>query len=56
MNKDQKLRSPKSRELLSQSMQETEDAMKEAKDIMTGKLSAKSYGSAQELFDELDAE
>ena len=56
MNKDQELRSLKNRELLSQSMRETEDAIREAKDIMTGKISAKSYGSAQELFDELDAE
>ena len=35
---------------------ETEDAMQEAKDITSGKVSAKSYSSAQELFDELDAE
>ena len=35
---------------------ETEDAIEEAKDIMAGKVQAKSYSSAQELFDELDAE
>lgn len=35
---------------------ETEAAMQEAKDIMSGKVSAKSYSSARELFDELDAE
>lgn len=35
---------------------ETEAAMQEARDIMEGRVSAKSYGSAQELFDELDAE
>ena len=31
-------------------------AIKEAKDIMSGKVEAKTYGSAKELFDELDAE
>ena len=35
---------------------ETEAAMQEARDIADGKMSAKSYGSARELFDELDAE
>lgn len=36
--------------------QETEDAMQEARDIMTGRISVKSYSSTQELFDELDEE
>lgn len=31
-------------------------AIKEAKDIMSEKVEAKTYGSAKELFDELDAE
>ena len=35
---------------------ETEAAMQEARDIMSGKVQAKSYNSARELFDELDAE
>lgn len=35
---------------------ETESAIQEAKDIMSGKVSAKSYSSARELFEELDAE
>ena len=35
---------------------DTEAAMQEARDIMSGKVQAKSYRSAQELFDELDAE
>ena len=35
---------------------ETEEAMQEARDIMSGKVEAKSYSSARELFDELDAE
>jgi len=35
---------------------ETEIAMQEAKDIMSGKVAAKSYSSARELFEELDAE
>lgn len=35
---------------------ETEDAMQEARDIMSGKIPAKSYSSARELFDELDKE
>ena len=35
---------------------ETEAAMQEARDIMSGKKKAKSYSSADELFDELDAE
>jgi len=35
---------------------ETEAAMQEARDIMSGKAQAKSYRSAQELFDELDVE
>ena len=34
---------------------ETEDAMREAREIMSGKKSAKSYSSARELLDELDA-
>ena len=35
---------------------ETEDAMQEARDIMAGKIEAKSYSSAKELFEELDEE
>ena len=35
---------------------ETEAAMKEARDIITGKVEAKSYSSAHELFAELDQE
>ena len=35
---------------------ETEAAIQEARDIMAGKKYAKSYRSARELFDELDAE
>jgi DNA-damage-inducible protein J len=35
---------------------ETEAAMQEARDIMSGKKKAKSYSSADELFKELDAE
>ena len=35
---------------------ETEAAMREARAIMSGNISAKSYSSAGELFDELDAE
>ena len=35
---------------------ETEDAIQEARDIMSGKVESKSYGSARELFKELDAE
>ena len=35
---------------------ETEAAMKEARDIMNGTISTKSYSSARELFIELDAE
>lgn len=35
---------------------ETEEAMREAREIMSGKKSVKSYSSARELFDELDAE
>ena len=35
---------------------ETEDAILEARGIMSGQISAKSYGSARELFDEFDAE
>ena len=35
---------------------ETEAAIEEARDIASGKDSAKSYRSARELFDELDAE
>ena len=36
--------------------QETEAAIQETRDIMSGKVEAKSYSSARELFDELDAE
>ena len=36
--------------------QETEQAMKEARDIIDGKVEAKSYTSARELFEELDNE
>lgn len=36
--------------------QETEAAMQEAKDIANGKIEAKAYRSAGELFAELDAE
>lgn len=35
---------------------ETELAMIEAREIMSGKLDARRYSSAKELFDELDAE
>ena len=35
---------------------ETEEAIQEARDIMSGKVSAKSYSSAKELFAELDKE
>lgn len=35
---------------------ETEEAMQEARDIMSGKVQAKSYSSAEALFKELDAE
>ena len=35
---------------------ETEAAMQETRNILSGKESAKSYSSARELFDELDAE
>ena len=35
---------------------ETEDAIQEARDIMSGKISAKSYSSSKELFAELDKE
>ena len=35
---------------------ETEAAIQETRDILSGKVQAKSYGSVQELFDELDAE
>ena len=35
---------------------ETESAMKEARDIINGKVEAKSYSSAHELFAELDQE
>ena len=35
---------------------ETEDAMQEARDILEGKVSAKTYSSARELFEELDEE
>ena len=35
---------------------ETEKALQEARDILEGKVSAKSYSSARELFEELDEE
>ncbi len=35
---------------------ETEDAMQEARDILEGKVPAKSYSSARELFEKLDKE
>ena len=35
---------------------ETEAAMQETREILSGKLTAKSYSSARELLDELDAE
>ena len=35
---------------------DTVNAINEAKDIMAGKVDAKTYGSAKELFKELDAE
>ncbi|WP_294214566.1 type II toxin-antitoxin system RelB/DinJ family antitoxin [Pseudobutyrivibrio sp.] len=35
---------------------ETEEAIQEARDIMSGKVSAKSYSSSKELFEELDEE
>ena len=35
---------------------ETEAAVSEAREIMSGKKIVKSYGSAAELFEELDAE
>ncbi len=35
---------------------ETEEAMQEARDIMSGKIDAKSYSSAKELFEELEEE
>ena len=56
MSKDKGLKSSKDREFLSGSAREMEEAIQEAKDIMTGKIASKTYGSAQELFDELDAE
>ena len=35
---------------------ETEEAISEARGIVSGKVDAKSYSSAKELFDELDGE
>lgn len=35
---------------------ETENAMKEARDIAAGNIQAKAYHSAEELFEELDKE
>ena len=35
---------------------ETEDAMRETRDILSGKIETKSYHSARELFDDLDNE
>jgi DNA-damage-inducible protein J len=36
--------------------QETETALREARDIASGKIAAKGYSSAKKLFAELDAE
>ena len=36
--------------------QETEIALRETRDIASGKIAAKSYSSAKELFADLDAE
>lgn len=41
---------------LEQPNAETLSAMQETQDIIDGKLQVKSYSSAKELFDELDAE
>lgn len=35
---------------------ETEEAMQEARDIMSGKVEAKAYNSTKELFEEIDRE
>ncbi|WP_418968871.1 type II toxin-antitoxin system RelB/DinJ family antitoxin [Alloscardovia omnicolens] len=35
---------------------ETEAAMREARDIISGKIQTKTYHSAKELFEDLDAE
>ena len=35
---------------------ETEEAMQETRDILSGKIETKSYNSARELFDDLDKE
>lgn len=35
---------------------ETDDAMQEARDILAGKIQAKTYHSVEELFNELDKE
>ncbi|WP_248628361.1 type II toxin-antitoxin system RelB/DinJ family antitoxin [uncultured Enterococcus sp.] len=35
---------------------ETEEAMQEARDILAGKIQAKTYHSVEELFNELDEE
>ncbi|MBQ6505100.1 MAG: hypothetical protein IJI57_14425 [Flexilinea sp.] len=35
---------------------ETEQAMQETREILSGKIETKSYNSARELFDELDSE
>ena len=35
---------------------ETETAIQEARNIMSGKIESKTYASARELFDELDGE
>ncbi|CBK73289.1 RelB antitoxin [Butyrivibrio fibrisolvens 16/4] len=35
---------------------ETEEAIQETRDIISGKISAKSYSSSKELFAELDEE
>jgi len=36
--------------------QETETALREARNIASGRIAAKGYSSAKELFEELDAE
>ena len=55
MNKQKKTRIP-FEEKNTKYNEDTISAMKEAKDIMSGKFEAKAYSSAKELFDELDAE
>ena len=55
MNKQKKTRIP-FEEKNTKYNEDNISAMKEAKDIMSGKIEAKAYSSAKELFDELDAE